>query len=556
VCLSSSTSDEPSELRIEVSPDAAETIVQGGRFKTPAENPDLRIGRVEVFSVLAIDLAELVARPVEDRRILQRLRAEDRLFSALKRSLIGTISECSDEAEIIRSRMTDSLKLGGKAVWTDQFLDRFAPIRLPAPKNLIQNERPVTLSQRLSGDRNSPLHFLRFQDHVLKMFRDGTISYTVQTSFEDHLSKSHGGASMPPATIGQAIDRLNALNDLLAENFRIVLSDLIRSRVFQKAISDGVQYSRQRLQLMSESDLHASDLKRRSKAHTAIFVERFFDGERGATLTSVTDDSAETAEVALKNVVASSSLAGLLNTASWYRFYDHRYVQRLRRKEIGYRDDEIYLSDGDATVISARGFWAEGSGASHPADPLSRYKLDVVLAIQYNVACVAYCGSTLAYYQSHPDVSDLENSKPLKALPYVIDGRAILSHLDQALDLALLVDHGFTRAFIERLREELDVDAAVSFIRQRVEDSSTSVGLKSAVLSAEHTSKEGLSAALENNKIQRTIRAWAIIAIVVAIVLFSIGEYLQSSRRPSTTLVCKPMGNAANMICRTVQRNP
>lgn len=208
-------------------------------------------------------------------------------------------------------------------------------------------------------------------------------------------------------------------------------------------------------------------------------------GQRAEALTSVTGESADSAEVDLRNVVASSSLAGLLNTASWYRFYDRRYVQSLRRKEIGYRDDEIYISDGASTIISAKGFWDEGAGSTRAADPLTRYKFDIVLAIQYNVSCLAYCGSTLAYYQSHPDVSDLENSSPLKALPYVIAGRAILAHLDQTLDLALLVDHGFTRAFIERLREELHLDTALTFIRQRVEDASTSVGLKSAVLSAE-----------------------------------------------------------------------
>lgn len=528
---------------------AAESIVQGGRFKIPAENPNLRIGRVEVFSVLAIDIAELVARPVEDKRILQRLRAEDEFFTALKSSLIGTVPDCLDEAEKIRFRMTESLRLGGKAVWTDQFLDRFAPIRLPVPANLAQNERPIPLGQRLSSDPNSPLHYLRFEDHVLKLFRDGTLSYTVQTAFEDNVSTSHGGTKNPPATIEQAIDRLNALNDLLAENFRAALSGLIRSRDFRLAISRGIQYDGESLQLMDDSDLHTSELTRRSKAHMAIFVERFFAGEQGSKIASVTDETADAAHVDLRSVVASSSLAGLLNTASWYKYYDHRYVQTLRRKEIGYRDDEIYLSDGNATVISAKGFWDEGSGQNRQADSLTRYKLDIMLAIQYNVAYLAYCGSTLTYYQSHPDVSNLENSRPLEALPHVIDGRAILSHLDQALDLALLVDHGFTRVFIDRLREELGLQGTVSFIRQRVEDGSTSVGLKSAVLSAEHTSKESLGAALENNEIQRTIRAWAITAIIVAVGLFALAQYIAAHQGSSVTLICGRQEASSTTVC-------
>jgi hypothetical protein len=546
--LSISPSADASELLIDVSVDSEETLVEDGRFKVPAEHPDLRMGRVQMFSVLAIDLAELVERPLEDRRILQRLRAEDTLFPRLRESLIGTITGCADETEKIRTRMTESLRLGGKAVWTDQFLDRYAPVRLPVPPNLTQNDRPVPLNERLSDDPNSPLHFLRFQDHVLKMFRDGTICYTLQTSFEDHVSRRHGGELRPPATVDQAIARLTALSELLAENFRIALADLIRSHQFRAAVANGVESQGDKLELLSESRLHAADLRRRSKEHTAIFVENFFDGDLGAALSSINDEAAEEARVELYNVVASSSLAGLLNTATWYESYDRRYIQGLQSKEIGYRDDEIYISDGDATIISAKGFWKEGTVESGTADPLSRYKLDIVLAIQYNVACVAYCVSTLAYYQAHPDVSNLENDRPLDALPHVIEGRAILSHLDQTLDLALLVDQGFMRVFIRRLREELDVDAAVAFIRRRVEDGSTSVSLKSAVLSAENTSIGSLQAALENNQIQRTIRAWAITAIIVAILLFAVGE-LFTNLTSSRHIVCMSHRNSAQLVC-------
>jgi hypothetical protein len=546
--LSISSSADAGDVAVDAPIDTETTLLTDSRFKVPAERPDLRIGRVQVFSVLAIDLAELVSRRVEDRRILQRLRAEDILFPGLRESLIGTIPGCSDEAEKIRTRMRESLRLGGKAVWTDQFLDRYAPIRLPVPLTLTQNDRPVPLNERLSDDRNSPLHYLRFQDHVLKMFRDGTICYTVQTSFEDHVSRRHGGELRPPATVDQAIARLTALSDLLAENFRIALTDLIRSHQFRAAVASGADSHGDKLQLLSESTVDAADLRRRSKEHTAIFVENFFDGSLGATLSSVNDEAAERARVELRNVVASSSLAGLLNSASWYESYDRRYIQGLRRKEIGYRDDEIYISDGDATVISAQGFWKEGSVESGTADPLSRYKLDIVLAIQYNVACVAYCVSTLAYYQTHPDVSNLENDRPRDALPHVIEGRAVLSHLDQTLDVALLVDQGFMRVFIRRLREELDVDAAVAFIRQRVEDGSTSVGLKSAVNSAENTSRASLRAALENNQIQRTIRRWAIVAIVVAVLLFVTGVFL-ADRNSTRQILCVSHAHTVQLVC-------
>jgi hypothetical protein len=527
--------------------------------RNQAGMPDLRLGRAEVYDVLAIDLAELVADPTNDRRILQRLRATDELFDRLKEALIGQFPQCMAESEKIRRRMTESLELRGKAVWTDQFLERFAPIRLPAPQSIVWNEVATSPNGRLSTDPMSPLHFVRFIAASMKMFRDGTITYVVRATLETRRSSSAGtfNDGNGPATITQAIERLDALDRLLVDNFRESLSDFFRSNDVRQAFQEAVSINGDGLELKDISRLSRDDFKRKVKEHRVVFVEKFLRSPHDESTSSPQAREANPQEVPLQTVLLSSSLAGLLNTASWYEHYNDRYVESLRLKEIGYRQDEIYLTDRKATVISAPGFWAGDLMDQKPPDPLSRYKYDVVLAVEYNISCLAYFSSTLAYFQEHPDVHGLENQLPGDALPHVIDGRSILSRIEESLDLSLLVDHGFTRVFIKRLREELGLDTAIGFIRRRVEDTSTSVSLKSSVLAAEQTSKESLQAAIKNNQIQNGLAKWAIAAVIVSILVF-IGDKVADLylRREPAVIVCVPGSNLANTVCGSPSQSP
>jgi hypothetical protein len=494
---------------------------------------DLRIGRVEVFHTLAVDLApELLRNRERDWRILQRARAADGGCRSLAAALEERVRGCAGEAErFIRPRMRESVRLGGKAVWTEQFLERFAPARLPTPRDFRHNQTRIGRGGRLSDDQGSPLHHVRFRDAELKLFPEGTLTYTVRTTFDD---TSHDRREpSPPASIPETIMRLERMDDLLMSNFRAALSELFNVAGFRDAvrtsIHDGRDQPGEGLELVDFGNVDASQLKRMSKEHRTMFVERFFDGSKLAGPTRTTEADLSAAQVDLETVRSSAALAGLLNTATWYDNYSTRYVSSLAEQEIGYRKDELYLTDRKATLVSAAGVWREEDRCGTPADPLTRYKWDLVLAVEYNLARLAYLSSTLAYYQTHPDVQGLETIAPLKALGHVINGWSVLAHIDESLDLSLSVDHGFTRLFTRRLREELDIDAAIGFVRNRVKAVSTSVGLKSAVRSAEDTSKENLVAvrqsletANENLRLQRRLLMIAVVAVVVSVLASSI----------------------------------
>lgn len=497
--------DRPKALRAALL-DAMRTYGGEVRLRATAPDPDLHAGRLQIFHVLAIDLADLLADRTQGWRTLQRVRADDRLFEIAKNAFINHVPGCKESRADIQQRADNARDRGGKAVWTEQFLDRFAPIILAEPNSISCDLGKVPLRERVNGNADSNLHPVVLEESRLQMFRDGTLVFTLKTSFDE---RAGGGGTRRPASVPTIIERLAELDAVALAAFHGALDDFLRPVQTRECLTAELKRTGYDDIPLANRALSRDVLRRKAGKHTVIVIERFY-AENVRDLDELPSDGSGV--VPLHTVLASSSLAGILNTASWFHSYNSRYVSALINKEIGYRDDEIYITDRKATVVSAAGIW-------DPKDSLSYYVQDVVLAVEYNVALLTYFASTLSYFQEHQDVRSLERANPLDALKQVTDGRAILSQIVESLDLTILVDHGFTRLFVERLRMELGFETAVQFIRQRVEDASTGVGLRSSVNAAENTSKQSLKAALQN-------RRWAIIGVIVAICLGVGGFYL------------------------------
>ncbi len=519
---------------------ALRTFDEESSLRSKASDPNLHAGRVQVVQVFALDIAELVDNARESRRTLQRLRASGELYDKLDEALVGHVSECESTRREIEERREKALSLQGKAVWTEQFVERFAPLTLPVPKPLKHGDSTASLGRRLSPDRQSELHRVELEGVKMQMFREGTICFTFKTQF---VEGPEGDEVHPrPVKAAQIIERLELLDEVAVGCFHSALASFFCSQDVQARLKAHLRApGHDLIEFFCPNDkLTTAVLKRKAKAHTLILVEHFYDGKKIEKLyeeKGYDGRKNHKAIVPLEAVLASSALAGILNTAKWFHNYNRRYVSELSDKEIGYRNDEIYLTDRKATVISTAGLWDMN-------DSLSTYLYDIVLAVEYNVARLAYFASTLAYYQAHQDASSVLESDPMEALELVVDGRSVLSRIVESLDLTLLVNHGFTRLFVERLRQELGFDAAIEFIRQRIEDASTSIDLRASVEAAAHTSKESLAAARENN-------VWAKAAVVVAIlVAIAVGVLTLALHADETTTKLDPTTH----LC--LDRNP
>jgi hypothetical protein len=504
--------DQGDALTVEELAEAIRIAADQTLLRSAAKNPDLRVGHTKVVHVFAIDIADLIRDPLAGWARLQALRGEDALFGLIKDKLPDKEHECTSREPAIRERGERAENHGGKAVWTEQFLKRFAPITLPVQHWITVNDLAVERRGRLRPDSpNSQLHHVELLETALQMFPDGTICFTMTTRFNEGTPVATHGKPPPVMTV---IERLRALDKVAGASLKEALAYFLQraGRALEEVLD---------VELKQPGELRSAEVLRRAKSHTAIFVEQFYYGDKIEALYGEHGyDGARNASaaVSLDVVLLSSSLPGLLNTATWYSHYNSRYVTRLIGKEIGYRDDEIYLTDRKATVVSAAGFFSDDD-----EEPLLQYFSDIVFAVEYNVARLAYFASTLAYYQEHEDVRALENTDPGEALQHVIRARSILSSIVESLDLTLLVNHGFTRLFIERLRKELGFPSAVARIRERVEDASTSVELKASVDAAANTSKLSLAAARETNELQKKTSWWAKLSVAVAVLLAVLG---------------------------------
>jgi hypothetical protein len=522
-------------------------------LRATAPDPDLHAGHINVFHVLALDIADLLSDPVVGLRDLQRLRADDRFFELVNEAFVTHIQHCGSTAQDIKTRAQAARAKQGKAVWTEHFLQRFAPLALPVEQDVYRNAARTHAPGRIATNAGDVLHHVVAEEVRLQMFRDGTIVFTLRSSFNERRAEAAGHC--PPASVETIIERLAALDSVATETFHKALSAFIQPEATRQRFSQTAGDAGYKLSFAEPDALELDALRRKAGRHTIIVVENFYNDD-GADLEAApggatperngrveaegqpADPGQQEKIVPLHTVLASSSLAGILNTASWFHTYNSRYVNQLIDKEIGYRDDEIYITDRKATVVSAAGIWDEN-------DSLSLYINEVVLAVEYNVALLTYLGSILAYYQRHEDARTLETARPHDALKRVNEGRAIHTQIVESMDLTLLVDHGFTRVFVERLRQELGVDKALAYLRRRIEDAAASVSLRSSVNAAEHTAPRSLRNAILSRRV-------AIVGLLLAAASFWAGTQTSDVKLDLGAGVClhdQPSGGQLAMLC-------
>lgn len=457
--------------------------------------------RIEVSHTRAVDLADVVSDREGHRRILQRLRASDDLFKDLQSAIAEYYPTCRSSADDIRERMSKSVNLDGKAVWTETFLERHAPFVLPLADELHVNGAAVPPRGALLQEPGATLADVYFQGSQLSLFREGTFTCTIHLSI--------GGTGQSSVDVTTAIERLKATEEVVQQNCtRLLVKALAASEMHAVLHHLGI-----------EVDGHnVAPAVGAAREHRILFVDRFTRTEleqNGGT--SQHESAGSPRMITASEVKASPALAGLLNTASWFAEYDPEYLARLSQKDIGYRRDEIYISDRRSTLICHPGFWSLGA-PGHPQDPLSLYKWDLILGAEYQVSRAALVASALDYYQTHADVEHLESDPPLDALGVVVAGKAAIARLEESLSLPTLVQHGFTRLYQRRLQEELGSMEALTAVRRRVEDAAASIELRSSVTAAENTSRESLRASLTNNTLQKIILTMAILGILTTLI--------------------------------------
>jgi hypothetical protein len=247
-------------------------------------NTDLIPGRIQYVVVCGIDLTDLL-----DRELLPRLlsaRASGAMWSRLS-AHFATERGARSDSEAIRARREQSLAAAGKAVLSAAFCHRHDG--LVYHEDLGPERHPVSL----------------------RVTRGGALTAQFRFDLTGDLPCE------------QAIRRVTALRTRCAE----IVSDYVRTTLATPAALNGMFDLGPRPTAACDT----VDVVDAVSTYSLLVVEHFrsTDGE----------------VVTPARVVTSPEFGGLINHAAWYRAYGAKHGELIRAKEIGYREDELYVAD-------------------------------------------------------------------------------------------------------------------------------------------------------------------------------------------------------------------
>jgi hypothetical protein len=464
----------------------------------------LHLGYVDVYFTFCIDASALFedeSREANWRDLLQRrVGGTGAIGRDALAALAGRGATKEDDATEIARRMETARQNDGKAIWTDHFLQTETALRLKTGSTISMSGREIPQYGRVSDDVSHPFHYARFKSHRLKVWREGTFSYTVQYQLlHEEQEPNPRAKKAPPLSVETAVELLKALEGASWEVFAGQLSAWFTQKKSKEVC--------ERLLGTSELSLGygVEELRRRGRVHKILFIDRFL--QRGSGDRRFPGWGAVDNQEAKQNV----ALGGLLNTADWYRHYREEYIRGLAQKDIGYRDDELYITDRKATLVSNPAFWDD-------SNTLAQYRLDLVLAVEYWVVRLVQAHALLAYLQSHSDIVGLAEKEPRDGLVIATQAMRAFARFQESLDASRIVDHGFTSKFMDRLRQEMDIGELSRFIRERLADAATSIGLRSAVKAEEVTAQNSLALTRRQTLIAS--------GTLIATALFSIASFI------------------------------
>lgn len=479
----------------------------GATSSPPREPPPLEIGednpspflaeRVRVFFVTSLDLGFLLADEA-GKAWIQHLRAIDDVPGYLRGRLAKVRESFKDEAFVIRLRMEQAREANAKDVWTEAFVVNYAPFIWQSGLRFEFQGRPIPLTADL-GSVDTSLSGVRLTEVGIKLFPDGILCHTSWFDLDSGFS------------VARLVATLSKLHEESLKNFVEHAQAVLWSNPLRGILHD------HDLRLVKENDFPVErDLKAKAQSHVLTFVEKFIspDGQpsRGQLL-------------------QSAAIPGLLNRTAWYDHYSKAYIETLASKEFGHRDDEIYVSHRDSTLVVFDRYWVETDPAGY------YYMYDLLLGVQYLAARAASLNFALDYYQLNPEAKRLDQKDSDESLKMVLDGRSLVTRSRESLHFPLLVNPGFSRTFLGRIAAEMELDEAVAFIDGRVHNMSVAVDLKSAVEAAKEVNEletQSLTQQRVGTKLQGVGLWVAVAALILSAVLnlFAL-VYSISTQEPS-----------------------
>lgn len=440
-----------------------------------------RVGRFRLYFSYAIDLAHLLSPTAIE--LLMQLRARNEVENLLNGVLSSDTSTAdhlglgyfyfpqNKELQIqdFKANIDKQKENGGKNIWSTLFLNNYVPYTCDeiGQKELVPQDGDVrggilpnsqlsqgTLGLDLDNAYKMVARYIRCQ---LRVMPDGTLTVTFSFDFDDEVY----GEQLQKLQIDDFIKLILRLENLTSDAFFYRVRDL--TRVAQEQ-SHPFKEATLSFEILSNSSQDKDKVRQVSANHTVIFVEAFYE-EDGET------------EVQHNNIHDARSILGILNQSQWYRNYSDNYVSKILDNDVGYRNDEKYLIDNRTSLIWQAEYWKRDKSARF-------YEGDLLVLIEFMLSKVAilqfitdYLQADRSFLASFELVSDEETRKLVNR---ILLARRVLLLIEEAINIEVLVVHGFTRKFLRKFYVERATPNLLQAINQKITHMDNAISLKAS----------------------------------------------------------------------------
>lgn len=400
----------------------------------------------------------------------------------------------------IDSRARHSEAAGGKAIWTSSILQAEAPYLF----NLELGDKPPTINP-------AGVHFARAAQRV-RIFPRGVLSLDQRWDLQDE--------NISVATFIQAVKEARRLATRDAwERISGILRYLQENHA---CISDvSVEWSR-------TDASEESFIRQHLITHSIIFMDSLPGRERSSGQPSFDELSSDEIK----------PIAGVLNLTEWFELYAAQYVNGVFDRFVRNRQDEIYVTDNDASLVILKNYWTEG-------DTLENYQRDLVLAVHFELSRLTYL-RYLAFYMRHAPVAKaaltLSDSTGRSALAFVLRMQRIVDGSGYDHPAEALVRHGFTRRFLAQLAHERGTVASLSELDRHISGISGALELRTGL----DLSEQGVRAARGT-----LIATWLVIFLTGAAIIIAVISLVVANRDSVVRVDVPPC--VAGQVCVTVR---
>jgi hypothetical protein len=410
---------------------------------------------------------------------------------------LGPFTQPDWEGAWLGPAIREAVDAGGKQVFTESFLASHAPIlfRFESGQSLGKDDGAVpnlSLIERGHAFELKSDRACTYTSTHLRLFESGAIGLEIRFKYS--------GAPLP---VKDVIDDLGRLESNYARRAAYHKLQTVFEGVRTRASGWGWR----------KQWLTQDQFARLASQHRILIVE------------AITHDGATLSVAQLADAASGlRDVCGLLNRAPWYLDYWERYMTEVGKKFISYQMNELFITDGNSTLIYFPAYWTRGIAKT-------QYIQNILTALSYLLSweSVAHYFDKLINEMTTADSWATTPTSKQDTESHVRDVfrvRRILLALHDALSERSLVNHGFTARVIAQFMKERALRKRIALISRKVETAAAGILAMASHTEAVESHKETVQSTESGHLMQRLGLWIAVMALVVGVLLNSVSLWV------------------------------